>query len=85
MFKSVKNFQSAAEQQIENLNIKIKEQTQKLNQIKACRADTVERYKSLCDDQISSLLNGELPEKLELEPVYEFRRSPLYQNPPSNA
>ena len=64
------------------LNIKIKEQTQKLNKIKACRADAVERYKSLCDDQISSLLNGELPEKLEQEPVYEFRRSPLYKDPP---
>jgi hypothetical protein len=70
---------------IENLSIEINDQIQKLNQIKACRADAVERYKSLCDDQISSLQNGQLPEKLELEPVYEFRRSPLYQDPPSNA
>jgi hypothetical protein len=81
--KSLKNsktsLQKAAILAIEGYNIEIAEQTQKLDQIKTCKRDTVKLYKDLCNDQISGLIS------CQREPSYEFRRSPLYCDPPKNA
>ena len=92
MFQSIKNLkdsksslQKVADKNIENLNIEINELTQKLDQIKTCKADTVEQFKTLCDDRISSLIGCEGLDKQCPESAFEFRRSPLISDPPKNA
>jgi hypothetical protein len=72
------SLQKKAFSHIKSLNKEIIEQTHKLDQIKNCQSNTVKLYKDLCNNQISSLIS------CQREPSYEFRRSPLYCDPPIN-
>ena len=66
MFKSINNLkesksslQKVVDKNIVNFNIEINELASKLDQIKTCKAETVEQYRTLCDDRISSLICSE--------------------------